>query len=118
MLEIYTDGASRGNPGKSAWAFVCSDGHFDSGYMGRATNNEAEYTAIINALKYSDGKKVKIFSDSNLIVQQLKGKWQVLKMKKLFDIANNLSKNAEFIWVPRKDNFYADKLCNLVLDRY
>ena len=55
ILKIYTDGAARGNPGPAAYAFIFVDKdniiHKESGYLGNATNNTAEYKAIINALK-------------------------------------------------------------------
>ncbi len=54
-LIVYTDGASRGNPGDAAWAYVIVRGGsvvaWRSGYLGKTTNNVAEYHAIINALR-------------------------------------------------------------------
>ena len=58
ILEIYVDGASRGNPGPAAWSFIfVKDNqiiHQNSGYIGNATNNTAEYKAIINALNEAE----------------------------------------------------------------
>ena len=84
FLKIYTDGAARGNPGPAAYAFlfVHNDSiiHQESGYLGTATNNTAEYKAIINALKAAEKSHrdyIKIFSDSNLAVKQINRKWKV-----------------------------------------
>jgi ribonuclease HI len=98
-LQIYTDGASRDNPGKSAIAFRILD---RSGkliiehkeYIGIATNNEAEYKAMIKALetakKYSNGK-VRVYSDSQLVVNQMNGDWRIKdkELKKLSQILKN-----------------------------
>ncbi|MHA1156875.1 MAG: ribonuclease HI family protein, partial [Candidatus Heimdallarchaeota archaeon] len=77
VLKIYVDGASRGNPGPaaSAFLFIHNDSviHEEYEFIGTATNNTAEYQAIINALKvaekFSRGH-IQVYSDSNLAVQQ------------------------------------------------
>lgn len=87
-IEIYTDGAARGNPGPSASGFlVLDDGRSlieHSRYNGIATNNAAEYTAIIMALEWSEahignhaGAEMRLFSDSELVVRQLVGSYRV-----------------------------------------
>ena len=95
-IHIFTDGASRGNPGPSAIAFVIYDSaetvtlckHNET--IGRATNNIAEYRAVIKALeaakKYTRWK-VYVYSDSTLVVNQMKGLWKIKKkhIKDLFD---------------------------------
>ena len=74
-IEIYTDGSSLGNPGPGGAAWVTSA--FDSGniYVGdNVTNNQCEYAAVLEAVKFADAngmKNVRLFSDSNLVVQQL-----------------------------------------------
>ena len=81
MYYIYTDGASRGNPGQSAWAFTATIDnreilHQESGVLGIATNNDAEYTAIIKALEYALRNKIdqlRILSDSEIVIRQLTG---------------------------------------------
>lgn len=81
-VHAYFDGASRGNPGPSAigWVLVNSDGIVDEGgeTIGRATNNQAEYRALIRALEMA-GKygydHVEIRGDSELIVKQVTGAW-------------------------------------------
>ena len=83
-LKIYVDGASRGNPGPAASAFVLvHDGdiiHDECEFIGTATNNTAEYRAIIKALKtaerFSRGQ-LQVYSDSNLAVQQINKKWKI-----------------------------------------
>lgn len=86
-LRIYTDGGSRGNPGNAATAFIIEDTEGsilekNSEYIGITTNNVAEYTALINALKKATkyGKaEVFCFSDSEFMLDQLTGKDKVRK---------------------------------------
>jgi ribonuclease HI len=81
MITIYTDGASRGNPGPSAWAYVVALGNNQvldhaSGTIGVATNNDAEYTAIIRAMEYAiahNMESLRILSDSEIVIRQLSG---------------------------------------------
>jgi len=83
-LKIYVDGASRSNPGPaaSAFLFVHNDTiiHDECDFIGTATNNTAEYRAIINALKvaerFSRGH-IQVYSDSNLAVQQINKKCKI-----------------------------------------
>jgi len=80
-LKIYVDGASRGNPGPAASAFLFVHNsniiHDKCDFIGTVTNNTAEYQAIINVLKaaekFSRGY-IQVFSDSNLAVQQINKK--------------------------------------------
>lgn len=103
-IIVVTDGASRGNPGPAAVAFGVYDQdgkpiHEEAEYVGYATNNEAEYMALIRALKKCGGYRggeVEHYTDSQLVVNQLEGKWavkaknlralieQILDMKQLF----------------------------------
>ena len=84
ILSIYTDGASRGNPGLAAYGFIFVKEdiliHQDNSFIGKATNNTAEYLAITNALKdamkYTNGR-IKVFSDSQLVVRQINGLYKV-----------------------------------------
>jgi ribonuclease HI len=80
-LKVYTDGGSRGNPGPAAYAVVITD---ESGkvvkeygrYLGRMTNNEAEYNGAISALKEAlalGADEVEVFSDSEVMVRQVNG---------------------------------------------
>jgi ribonuclease HI len=82
-LLLYSDGGSRGNPGDAGIGIVISktDGailHEYKSYIGRATNNQAEYTALTKALELAKGygaKRVRCFLDSELVVKQLKGEY-------------------------------------------
>ncbi len=130
MVEIYTDGASRGNPGKSASSFVVvKDGkviYFSSSYIGRDTNNVAEYKAIIAAMKFcieSEIKEVIITSDSKLVISQLTGAYKVKSehLKALYESVKKMTgklNRVEFKNVRRGNKFVkiADKLCNIMLD--
>lgn len=128
---IYTDGASRGNPGNSAWAYIIlNNGTIEakkSGFCGYATNNQAEYFAVINAL--SDAaqqgfRNIILYSDSELIVRQLRGEYKVrdsclrqLYMKTV-GIVSTLD-SVSFENVPRSNNSISivDKMCNETLDK-
>ena len=84
ILKIYVDGASRGNPGPAASAFllVHNDNviYDECVFIGTATNNTAEYRAIINALKIAERysrEQIQVFSDSNLAIQQINKKWKI-----------------------------------------
>ncbi len=132
-LAVYTDGGSRGNPGPAAAGVVLGaplkKGY--SKYLGKATNNEAEYNAVILALQKIItlvGKKevkdlhVEVFMDSQLAVQQLSHKWKVEgdTIVPLFMKIHNLRLNfgeVSFVHVPREKNKEADALVNQELDR-
>lgn len=133
-LIIYTDGASKGNPGPAAIGVVICDGKGKaskeySKEIGRATNNEAEYQAVIFALKKAKalcGKKkikkykIEIRSDSQLLVSQLSGEYKILepRIQNLFIQVWNLRVeigDIKFISIPREENQLADKLANEVL---
>ncbi len=127
MLEVYIDGASRGNPGEASYAYIIKEGNKTIvekySLIGRTTNNVAEYTALINALEdivknFSDKKEVIIYSDSELLVKQLNGIYKVkdAKIKALYDRIQEISKNFSsliVIHIPREENKRADELCNL-----
>lgn len=83
-IDIYTDGASRGNPGKSALAYIfVLNGtviKFHSEYIGLATNNVAEYSALLSALKEAlkdSYEELTVYSDSLLLISQIKGEYKV-----------------------------------------
>ncbi|MEF3245115.1 MAG: ribonuclease HI family protein [Caldisericaceae bacterium] len=83
-IDIYTDGASRGNPGKSACSYVfVLDGNiikFHSEYIGLAINNVAEYSALLLALKEAlkdSYEELTVYSDSLLLISQIKGEYKV-----------------------------------------
>lgn len=84
-LQVYSDGASRGNPGVSAIAYMVLDEENrvlerHSIYLGVRTNNQAEYEALLSALKSAskfDGDEVECYLDSELVVKQLNGEYKV-----------------------------------------
>ena len=101
-LTIYTDGASKGNPGPAGIGVVIYDSDDRqvgkvSSSIGYGTNNYAEYTAVIRALRiaiYFETKNVKLRTDSELIVKQIKGEYAVKhpSIKKLYDQVTKLIK--------------------------
>lgn len=126
---VYTDGASRGNPGPaSVGIHVCDFSEntiFEYGEtLGEQTNNFAEYSAVKIALEMACEQKVekiKIRSDSELLVKQMKGEYKVKSemIKPLFLICKNLISKigqVEFEHVRREKNKRADQLANMVLD--
>src|SRR5947209_11368241 len=84
VLTINIDGGARGNPGPAAFAYVITqDGHLlteEAGCLGTATNNLAEYTALVRALERAaelGGEHLLIRSDSELLVKQMNGQYRV-----------------------------------------
>jgi len=127
-IEVFTDGGSRGNPGISAFAFVVLEDGVEifsgSGFLGISTNNKAEYTGLLEGLKFVLDKnlsKVSFYSDSELMVKQIKGEYKVKDedLKNFHrDCKDLISKleNFEIIHVRREKNKKADLLVNKVLD--
>ena len=128
-FRAAVDGGSRGNPGPAAWGVAVLDargeireGH--AGLLGRATNNVAEYNALLQALELaaSEGAaRVEIFCDSELIVRQIQGRYRVKHpdLKPLFAEAKR--RIADFdgfriMHVRRENNREADRLVNVALD--
>jgi ribonuclease HI len=128
-IVIYTDGGSRGNPGPAAIGVVI-DGREYAEYIGRATNNEAEYRAVIFALKKTKalfGKKAvksleaEIRSDSELLIRQLRGEYKILepRIQQLFLEIWNLKIDfgkVVFTLISREKNKEADRLVNQALN--
>lgn len=133
-IEVHTDGGSRGNPGPAA-AGVVIGAPFNKSYgkfMGRATNNEAEYEAVIVALEKlkaligkGETKKtdVKVFMDSKLAVEQLSGRYKIQsptiipRFIKIHNLRVEFA-SVSFQHVPREQNKGADKAVNLELDKH
>lgn len=107
LLNVYTDGGSRGNPGSAAIAFIIEDEKDSilfkhSEFIGRTTNNVAEYTALIKALKRASvysSSEVFCFSDSEFMVDQLTGKDKVKKehIKKLYSSVRRMEKEFKHV---------------------
>jgi len=128
-LFIHTDGGARGNPGPGAIGIVITNEKKEiikeiGKFIGRSTNNEAEYQAVVEALKTCGEKKnldIEFFIDSLLIVNQLNGKFKVKepRMKKYFNEIKLLEKNfksVKYTHIERSKNYAADKIVNEVLD--
>ena len=128
-IIVYIDGGSRGNPGPAASAFVLQDKagkqlQAKGFFLGRATNNVAEYTSLIKALEASEqinAQKLAIYSDSELLVRQINGQYKVKSEQiiPLFQKAVGLLEKFggwELKHVKRHKNKEADKLVNRALD--
>ena len=126
----YIDGASRGNPGPASYAVMlrAPDGKtkFQIGkYLGRATNNVAEYYALITALDYAAAEgiaRLRVRSDSELLVRQMQGRYKVKSadLRPLHERAQKLARGLAFFaieHVPREQNKEADELANIALDQ-
>jgi ribonuclease HI len=129
VLEVFTDGASRGNPGPAAVGvlFRQKDGPDLCGHaeaIGRATNNQAEYRAVLAALEHCARwgvGRVHLFVDSELVARQLTGAYRVksVDLRPLYQQVQHLARGfREFRvrHVPRARNAHADHLANLALD--
>jgi ribonuclease HI len=128
MIKIFTDGGSRGNPGNAACAFVIYEEDrlvfLDSFFLSTATNNFAEYTGLINGLKYLQKSGIThatAYLDSELVVKQVNGEYKVKdeNIKLLHAQVSELKakfKQILFVHVRREENKIADKLVNIVLD--
>jgi ribonuclease HI len=124
------DGGSRGNPGRAAWAVAVLDEHGEcaeehAGLLGRATNNVAEYRALIEALKLArerGAEAVEVQADSELVVRQIHGDYRVRhpELKPLYlEAKQRILEFASFRirHVRREQNRLADRLVNRALDR-
>ena len=135
-IIIYTDGGSRGNPGPAAAGFLFCNEKREvfkkySECLGETTNNEAEYQAVILALKkfkatfgnkLAKNTAIEVKSDSELLINQLNGKYKILepKIQTLFITIWNLKldfKEIKFKLISREKNKEADKLVNEALDQ-
>ena len=133
-IDIHTDGGARDNPGPAALGVVIGPpiSKNYSNYLGKKTNNEAEYEAVIFALKKLKalvGKnktkdlEVEVFMDSQLAVKQLSYEYKIESpnIVPLFVKIHNLRlayKEVSFTYVPREENKDADKLVNMELDKH
>ena len=125
---VHIDGASRGNPGAAAYALVIERPGLpaveQAEAIGKATNNVAEYSALVAALERAAELGVRtltVFSDSELMVKQMNGEYRVKNadLHELYKEAVELRKRFDSVvltHVRREQNKRADELCNLVLD--
>ncbi|MEW6661560.1 MAG: ribonuclease HI family protein [Bacillota bacterium] len=128
-LVIYTDGASRGNPGDAGIGVLIMDIEGQvlleiAEYLGQATNNIAEYTALIRGLEEGlriGGTEVLVYCDSELMVKQLNGLYRVKNegliplFRQVFQLRQKYRKFT-IVHVPREKNKRADQLANLGID--
>ncbi len=129
-IIIHTDGGSRGNPGPAACGVVINLGdrvEEISEFIGVATNNIAEYSAVVKALEWvkeniKDDVEIDFFLDSQLVVEQLNGNYKMKNegLKPLFwqirGLMMDLGGQINFSYVPREQNKEADALVNKALD--
>jgi len=127
--QVYCDGASRSNPGDaSIGVSILFDGkevHAISKKIGIATNNEAEYQALIDGLNFcidNSIKEIDVFLDSNLVVEQVNKNYKVKaeNLKVLNSKVDELIEEFNFIeinHVYREENKRADQLANMALDK-
>ena len=129
-LCVFIDGASRGNlgPASAGVVFQDADGHAVKSLsirIGHATNNVAEYSALILALQEAlmmRVKELKVFTDSELLAKQFNGEYKVKEdtIKVLYQLASHLRqgfKSLKLSHVPREQNKLADKEANKALDQ-
>lgn len=130
ILTIHTDGASRGNPGKAAFAYVIHrEGQpliEEADCLGQMTCNQAEYTALIRALEHAlelgSHYRLLVHSDSELMVKQMNGEYRVKNedLRGLYEQACTLCRRFDgpvtIRHVRRGQNKRADQLCNDALD--
>ena len=129
-LIIYTDGASKGNPGEAGAGVWMTDGEgrkvFEMcRYLGRKTNNEAEYWALLLGLQEArrlGGRSIRIFTDSELVEKQVKGLYRVknLNLKILHtSVIQQLKSFSSYAIesIPREENREADRLANQAIQR-
>ncbi len=133
QISVYTDGGSRGNPGISGFGVAIVDEKGQtidklSKFIGVKTNNEAEYLGLIEALTWvrdhaAEYSSVKFFSDSQLMVRQVNGRYKVkaANIKPLYQLVISLISEIKipctFHEVLREKNSLADFLANQAMDR-
>jgi ribonuclease HI len=129
-LVAHIDGGARGNPGPAGYGVHVEDesGGLIAqlyGYLGIATNNTAEYAGLLAALEYAldtGAASLQVYSDSELLVRQIEGRYRVKdpKMRVLFAAAKGLIARLQAFsvaHVPREQNREADMLANKAMDR-
>jgi len=123
-LEAYIDGGSRGNPGEAGIGVYFPGVARIAEYLGTGTNNYAEYSALVTALRFavfSRCEELHVFADSELVVKQIQGEYQVKNesIRLLYDSAGRwirLIPRFSISHVRRENNKEADKLANLAMD--
>ena len=125
-LEAYIDGGSRGNPGPSGIGVYMPGFVRIAEFLGTQTNNYAEYSALICALRcaaFARCDELVVYGDSELVVKQILGEYQVRNegIRPLYDSARRwieLIRKFSIHHVRRENNKEADRLANLAMDRH
>lgn len=131
VLRLFTDGASRGNPGPAGLGVVIEDeqGKRLRGlhrWLGRATNNEAEYHALIEGLEAvaeCRPDRLEVYLDSKLVVEQIHGRWRIKKPelaplhKRARELLEQFPEHS-IEHVEREKNKGADALANMAIDEH
>lgn len=128
ILKVFTDGASKGNPGKAGIGILINNENNEEllthhEYIGEVTNNVAEYKAFMKSLKLIKSlngniDRIEFYADSELLVKQLNGQYKVKdpKLNVLYNETKNLLSGLNIMYtinyIPRTDNKIADKLAN------
>lgn len=131
-LIVYTDGASRGNPGPASYGYVIQEKggailHQAGKTLGVTTNNVAEYNGALAALTYikerwgSEVTNIELRADSRLVIEQLAGRFKMKSphLRLIFEQIKKIEAEIapiKFTHVPRAENFIADRLANQALD--
>lgn len=137
FLHAYIDGASKGNPGKAGAGAMIKNPVLNfqiplAKFLGIATNNQAEYSALILLLQFliehksefADCTNLMVFSDSELLVRQMNGKYKIkspniikyhIQVRKLIE---HCGMKVSFQHIPREDNREADQLANQAINEY
>ncbi|HEX9804888.1 MAG TPA: ribonuclease HI family protein [Candidatus Dojkabacteria bacterium] len=129
MYKLFTDGGARGNPGPAGLGAIIFDEKdflvsFENEFLKNATNNQAEYLALILGLKVAAKLKIKDLKchlDSELAVKQINGEYrvkneQIAELKSMVDLEIRNFEKIEFVHIKREKNKFADKLVNLAMD--
>lgn len=129
LLILYADGGARGNPGPAGAGAYLTDGQGQcvgeiQKYLGETTNNVAEYSALILGLEAAQKhrpEKLSVYMDSQLVIRQLQGEYQVKQphLKELHQKALTLLDafpEVELKYIPREENHEADRLANAAMD--
>ncbi len=131
IVKLYTDGGSRWNPGKSGCGIYITDGYdekIEARYkaIGIATNNQAEYTAMLLWVRRSieiGADRIHAFADSELMIHQLTGKYKIKnpELKKIAEeiqaIIREWGGQIKFTHIRREFNIEADRLSNVAMDQ-
>jgi len=141
-IKIFCDGGARGNPGPAGIGFVAKRNNEIlmkySLFIGKATNNVAEYTAVLKAMQWLNNEvanvqpsgmqqkntEVVFYLDSLLVVKQLGGYYKIKNLalqklaEKIKSIESKLKLKIKYVHIPREENFQADQLANLAMDSF